>query len=1497
LNNIKGNKNIKKKIFKGILWMILIILYIPFSLSYLSNQPLFQTFSARIATMILSQTTGYKISINSISINLIDGIDAGGLSLHDHHNNIMIKIGRLETKPVFADWKIVGILLQNVKIDSLDLRLGTYKNEDTLNLTKFINSLSNGEKTPSKSTFKLKIKHIDIKNSHFEFFNRNYTYKKINTMDYKNMVFDSLNLNISHFKLYDDSLNFKINNLSVKEKSGIILKNFTTEFILSGTTIRGHKLKANLNNSFLDCDVELNYKSWKTLSYFNDSVSLYGNFRKTLIDLSDIGYFASVMSPMKDKISFSALIKGNVNNIKASGFKFNYGEKTHFEGDVTIKDVTTFNKTYYYLNIKDFTTKVCDIKKFKLPAGKNITAPKEFSCNDNISLKGIFKGNYFDFNTSLNINSKKSILYTDLRFFYKDNDTIYFTAKFKGDSINTGHYLGFEQYIGNNNFLGTASGFGDSLGNIKININLTLAKSVFLNYKYDSLFLNTTYYKDTLQGEFAVKDSNLMVTSKIKIGIGKTPLYKVDAVIKKAFLKNLKLIDNNFAFASKLKLSVKGNNFDNMSISLNAKSSILNFSGKPYKVEQFSLDKYDSANQKVITIYSDLLDLYINGNFKLQNIFNNSKQLINNYFKIIDDSNDTAINNENINLTLNIKNDKMLSEQFMYGFRVANDSKITAKIDYKNDSVDINFYSSLLKFKNIKADNTELNVNTFDNKLNIKFAADYLILKDSTESNPSKTGMENFNFNISAIQNILDFKLNWLNTDDTIHKNSGKVQGYYYKKESLNEITFDDVNIYTFDSLWTINKNNKIIIDTSGIHFNDFIINSGKSQLIIKGDIPKNNNDTLTVNFKTWNLSNFDPILKNSGFNIDGFINGSIETTKINENITVTSDVKVSKFGLNDVSFGDLRLLNTWDNVNKSIFIKSQIIKKGSVGVGEIFSLEGFYYPNRDTNSLNINTKFNRLDIAFLNPILRNLFHGIKGKAKGSFNLNGTFDNPIVEGKAKLERTSLIINYLNTKYSFTNELIFKENKISFDDIKIYDTLGNVADISGSIEHKFFKDFNYDLTINTNKLLFINTDRRMNELYYGTAIASGNIHMWGGPGVMNLNLSTKTADGTDLSIPLDYVYNVSDNNFIVFVPPPEDSLTINITTDKKLNIEEEEENSMDYNINVNANITPQAKVNIYLPSDLGKIESRGHGTIDLTANSKGEFNMIGDYIVDGGKINFNFKNLINKKFDLVPGGKISWTGDPSNAHINIKGLYKLKASLSSLGIVVDSTSDYKNKESVYCYVILKDRLLNPDLKFAIDLPEADPDIKRMVYANLDTTNPAMVNEQMISLLVFGTFSFNNASNISVAGQGYNILANQLSSMLSQLSSNVDIGMNYRQGDDISQQEFEFALSTQLFNDRLTINGNVGMSYDRSQKNASNIVGDVDISYKLTKDGRWLLKAFNHSNTNSWYYNNDYDKVSPYTQGVGIAYRKDFNNIAELFKRSKKRKKKKKQQIRL
>ena len=83
----------------------------------------------------------------------------------------------------------------------------------------------------------------------------------------------------------------------------------------------------------------------------------------------------------------------------------------------------------------------------------------------------------------------------------------------------------------------------------------------------------------------------------------------------------------------------------------------------------------------------------------------------------------------------------------------------------------------------------------------------------------------------------------------------------------------------------------------------------------------------------------------------------------------------------------------------------------------------------------------------------------------------------------------------------------------------------------------------------------------------------------------------------------------------------------------------------------------------------------------------------------------------------------------------------------------------------------------------------------------------------------------------------------------------------------------------------------MTYDRTEQSASNIVGDVDIGYKLTPDGQWILKVFNHSNVNSWYNYSGYDQTSPYTQGVGIAFRKDFNNIKDLFTSKKKKKEEK------
>jgi len=204
------------------------------------------------------------------------------------------------------------------------------------------------------------------------------------------------------------------------------------------------------------------------------------------------------------------------------------------------------------------------------------------------------------------------------------------------------------------------------------------------------------------------------------------------------------------------------------------------------------------------------------------------------------------------------------------------------------------------------------------------------------------------------------------------------------------------------------------------------------------------------------------------------------------------------------------------------------------------------------------------------------------------------------------------------------------------------------------------------------------------------------------------------------------------------------------------------------------VTPDAKVGINLPDDMGTIEARGTSNLDLDVNSNGRFSLVGDYVVNDGLFHFKIGNLVSKRFSLVKGGRISWSGNPYSANVSIKGLYKVKTSLSSLGVSIDTTASYKNKVTVECYVVLTGELLNPNIKFEINIPDIDPDQQRIIYSELDTTNVAEMNQQMISLLVLGTFSFNNAANVSVQSSYYNVIANQLSSMLSRISDNVDVG---------------------------------------------------------------------------------------------------------------------------
>ncbi|HEX7584388.1 MAG TPA: translocation/assembly module TamB domain-containing protein, partial [Prolixibacteraceae bacterium] len=329
-------------------------------------------------------------------------------------------------------------------------------------------------------------------------------------------------------------------------------------------------------------------------------------------------------------------------------------------------------------------------------------------------------------------------------------------------------------------------------------------------------------------------------------------------------------------------------------------------------------------------------------------------------------------------------------------------------------------------------------------------------------------------------------------------------------------------------------------------------------------------------------------------------------------------------------------------------------------------------------------------------------------------------------------------------------------------------------------------------------------------------------------------------------------------------------------------------SSDLQMKFSVEVTPEAKVQLIYNSKIGDvIRSQGSGNMEVGIDNNSNISLFGEYTVEQGDYLFTMQNVINKKFEIQRGGTIQWNGDPMDATVNLNAIYRLKASLSELF----ANNTYENKDfsqrlPVLCKIALTNSLNNPDIKFDIELPTAEDRIKDEVKQYISSDED--MNRQILTLLVLGKFytppwlrgTYTATNNNLVGSTASELLSNQFSNWLSQISNDFDIGVNYRPGNQITNDEVELALSTQLFNDRVSINGNIGNNSSlktNTNSNSNSFVGDADVNVKITNNGKLQLKAYNHANNNLIY------ETSPYTQGVGLLYREDFNNFKELWRK--------------
>jgi len=129
----------------------------------------------------------------------------------------------------------------------------------------------------------------------------------------------------------------------------------------------------------------------------------------------------------------------------------------------------------------------------------------------------------------------------------------------------------------------------------------------------------------------------------------------------------------------------------------------------------------------------------------------------------------------------------------------------------------------------------------------------------------------------------------------------------------------------------------------------------------------------------------------------------------------------------------------------------------------------------------------------------------------------------------------------------------------------------------------------------------------------------------------------------------------------------------------------------------------------------------------------------------------------------------------------------------------------------------------------------------------------------------------------------ILSEQLNKLAGDLIAGVDLNFDlvssedYTTGSLQNRTDLNVGLSKQLLNDRLKVS--VGSNFElegprNSNQSSSNLAGNVALDYQLSKDGRYMLRA---------YRKNEYQGVVEgylIETGIGFIFTLDYNQFREL-----------------
>ncbi|MEL6926081.1 MAG: translocation/assembly module TamB domain-containing protein, partial [Bacteroidota bacterium] len=419
-------------------------------------------------------------------------------------------------------------------------------------------------------------------------------------------------------------------------------------------------------------------------------------------------------------------------------------------------------------------------------------------------------------------------------------------------------------------------------------------------------------------------------------------------------------------------------------------------------------------------------------------------------------------------------------------------------------------------------------------------------------------------------------------------------------------------------------------------------------------------------------------------------------------------------------------------------------LRAGLSGNGNQFLAEGTY--NINTTGIDLRADIQQFPMILVDPFTAGSLRKSSGYIAGEFDVTGTTEAPKVDGYLEFRDAATNIVYLQTRYSIPDNqrISINNQRIDFGRLRLLDSKQQEATLSGNIQHRFFQSFNFALNFKTDQFRFLNTTAKDNDLFYGTLNLSADVDIRGTLELPQIGINARTLAGSQLYVSTILEETVGQQaSYIIFGEPGADPL------DSILNVRLENNSytSLAINLLLNLELTPDAELIVVVdPSTGDQLSCRGNADVTVQMNPVGEVNVSGVYTVVSGQYNFNYQGLVRRAFDLVPGGRLNFVGDPLDTRFDLSARYSTRTSVYALignesSLSESALREARDRHDVSVSLSMRGDLNQPVISFDLSIPELN-------NSSLNTTidrklqrlqeDEAELNKQVFGLLLLNSF---------------------------------------------------------------------------------------------------------------------------------------------------------------